>query len=495
MIDPFIADLYRIRTARSWGGSIVLNAWQGLPSTQRAAMIYAQGDPQRAANCGGEGWRMLADGDFPGALKVARNQKDPYSQQLEAETLVTAGSVVAGLERLRRLHNQGVMSASLSLTRRLYMLGDCKGAGRIASDAPWHALIAMLGARAALTDKNYNLAHKLLEPLLLGLVHVPDAETAGTLALVTATLLIQTQEIDRLQHFARNLLITQDLPEAMLPIVARVSWMAGYGQQAWARFSQAKGAWHAAACLELAVLAGRLEIAEQWVKPASYMASLSAPAIQLLKGTLCKPDNDDAIKLFKPDNEVHIWRTHPSRWQPWIKSAQKTKARIKLFDLSKGKIPGKKTFAHITLDDSALLELLRPDPIPTIPRAGGKIWVGKALSDGFCATLNWPDAETARIYGALPKAASQKEAAVLVLSAEEAMREANQGTPVVAIAPPGDPFWAGPIPEQAWPGMHVIRPDGEYGWREAGVKIVSAARELFKMMEDYLARAKQEKKK
>lgn len=486
MIDPFIANLYRERTARSWGGSIVLNAWQGIPASQRAAMIYAQGDPHRAGACGGDGWKMLADGDLAGALKVSRNQQDPYSQQLEAETLIAAGSLVAGLERLRRLHNKGSISASLSLMRRLHILGDHAGAGKVAITAPWHSSIAILGARAALACKNYSLARKLLEPLLLGIVHVPDSETSGNLALMTASLLVQTQEIERLQHFARSILLTQDLPEPMIPPTARIAWMAGYGQQAWERFSKTKSEWNAAACLELAVLSGQVDVAESWGKVAGPIGAPTAPAIQLLKGSaIDEQATAEALKIFQPNAEVHIWRTHPSRWHPWIEAAKKTKAKVEVFDLSKGKLPNTKSFAHVALDDSALLELLKPEPTSTKLRTGNKIWVGKALSDGFSATLTWPKSETEKIYKMLPKATSQNEAAVLVLSAEDAMRMAMQGIPVIAIAPPGDPFWAGPIPEQAWPGMHVIRPSNEQGWHGAGLKVVTAARTLFQVLKDY----------
>ena len=64
-------------------------------------MIAAQGDLTRAAAYGGGGWVALVDGDAAAALQTAREKIDgPGMAFLEAEALLSAGAVVAGLQRL-----------------------------------------------------------------------------------------------------------------------------------------------------------------------------------------------------------------------------------------------------------------------------------------------------------------------------------------------------------------------------------------------------------
>ena len=487
MIDPFIAGMYRERTAKSWGAGIVMNAWQGIHPAQRAPMIYAQGDPQRAGSCD-PNWQLLADGDFIGALKATRNQQSPFTMQLEAETLIAAGSLVAGLERLRRLHNRGLVSASLSLTRRLHMLGDFKGAVTMALSIPWHAHIVILGTRAAIMDKDYRNARKLIEPLLLGIVPVPDTENAAGLMLVTASLLVQTGEYERLQAFMRSVLMSMDLPDALLPAVARSAWMAGFGQQAWDKLSQQKGEFSAAACAELATLVGNVEIAQKWTKAAGFASAPLMPALKMLTGEVLSDiqAKSDANQIFKKGNEIHIWRTHPYRWEPWIRTAQATKAKIKVYDLSRADVPDLKAQPTVTMDDSALVEILVPEPLPTQARGGQSVWVAENLCRGFSVPLDWPSAETDLIFSMLERAPSQDQATLVVASAMDGAALATAGRPVVVIAPPGDPFWNGPLPKVAWPGMNIIKPHPEQGWKGAGMQVIGVAKELFKIMTSHL---------
>lgn len=486
MIDPFIASQYRERTAKSWGAGIVLTAWQGHHPGHRAAMIYAQGDPQRAGACD-PNWKLLADGDLVGALKASRNQDNPYAMQLEAETLITAGSLIAGLERLQKLHNKGLVSASLSLTRRLYMLGDFDSALTVALSLPWHAHVVMLGARSAIMKKDYDTARRMMEPLLLGIVPVPDTEAASGLMVITATLLLQSGEYERLQNFIRSILMSMDLPDALLPGVARSAWMAGFGQQAWDRMMQHQSQYAAAACAELAILVGNVEVAQKWIKTASYAASPMLPALRMLTGEVFGDvkAKAEAERIFSKGQEVHIWRTHPHRWTPWLRAAQETKAVVKVYDLKKGEIPEANAKPVLTMDDSALVEILPPLVTPTVPRPGNTVWVSEDLCSGFSVPLDWPDSETDYIYGLLKRAESPDEATLVITSAEKGMELADGGRPVVVIAPPGDPFWNGPLPEKAWPGMGMVRSSVERGWTGAGMHVVQIAKDLFKIMVPY----------
>ena len=47
---------------------------------------------------------------------------------------------------------------------------------------------------------------------------------------------------------------------------------------------------------------------------------------------------------------------------------------------------------------------------------------------------------------ALVMARNRKRAAVHIVDIDTALASAQEGRPCVVVAPPGDPFWAGPIP-------------------------------------------------
>ena len=67
-----------------------------------------------------------------------------------------------------------------------------------------------------------------------------------------------------------------------------------------------------------------------------------------------------------------------------------------------------------------------------------------------------------------------------MLGADEALAKVSSGRPLVVIAPPGDPFWAGPMPELIWRSVRVIRYDAEKGWNGAGDRVVAAAKDLIR---------------
>ncbi len=486
MVDHFVAGLYKNRVAQAHATASLLGAWSGSSPMRRAAMVYAQGDSARAAACGGKLWKQFVEGDLAGVLDEVKGSKDVHLNQLEAEVLIAAGSIMPGLERLQRLSQRGEPAAVLSLVRRLNILGDHRGAVHIASSMPWNAHVALIGAKSAVMAKEYEQARRLVEPFLSGMAPIPEATVAAGMAVITASLLAGIGESSQLKDFARRLLLTGDLSEEMLPASARIAWMAGYGKEAWKRFQGKEDQWHSAACLELAVLAGNVSLAKSLASKAGPFAAPALATIPLLDGTIFKQD-DKSRQLFTQDNKIHIWKTHPNRWQPWIRSALQTGADIGVFDLSEGKVPATDDIPHFALDDASLVEFMLPVSVP--PAASAKdllkerVWIESELCQDMGVDFAWPEEETRRIRQSMNAGDIDEPSSIKVLSADSALVAANAGYFVVAIATPGDPFWNGPLPQRAWTTMRVIRIDNQNGWASAGQRVVEAAREFIDMAE------------
>lgn len=478
MFDRFLARAYRARTASVHGVDIVTDAWLNVPVGHRAAMAYAQGDPERAAACGGEAWVCLGKGDLAGALKAARKGKGVFNEYLEAEALIAAGGIMPGLSRLRKLHQQGEVNATLAFASRLYALGHHKKALEIAGSAPWHAHTAMVGARAALSQQNYQQASVLLEPLLTGLVPVPSPMMASGIAVLAATWMVGTGQSRRLQVFAHRLLTTIDTPESMLPTLARVAWIAGFAKEAWQKFNAQQSEWFAAALTELALLAGDATLAQNMIQLAGALGAPSAASLALLNGSILDQASvSSGQKMFPKDAKIHLWRTHPDRWQPWINAALQTQAEVEIYDLTQGRIPDLKVFPYMAIDDASLIDFLMPLTVTPKALQGQGIWIAPDLCQPITLTSAWPRENTDTLYQSLPQAKSPQAARVQVLPPDQALARANAGLAVVAIAPPGDPFWAGPVPERIWPNLRVVR-STKTGWQEAPAAVAKAVQDL-----------------
>ncbi len=477
LIDKALADAGRARSACAPGTDVLLDAWSGAPPDRRAAMAVARGDLQLAGACGGDGWKQLAEGNAVGALRAARGGRSGNAAMrlLEAEALLAAGAIRAGLERLDALHHEGEPAASLALARRRHMLGDHAGAERAAAALPMHVQTAVIGARAALINGRAAAAFRFIEPFLGGMAPLPEPSVAGAVAVVAASILARRGQFAQLQGFARGLLDALDLPEDMMPAAARVAWTAGLSAQAWDRFGAEDNPWMAAARLELAVLAGDAALASRLMQRAGPLGAPAAAALRLLSGVVREDMPDDAV--FREGVSVHVWRTHPHRWQPWIEGSQRTPAEVAVFDLAGNALPDSRTIPQVVLDDGALLDMLPPVSAPR--RGGGAgLWIAPLLCRGFGIGHDWPEEETQAIRASTPLAACRKDAAVWVLGADEALANAHLGRSIVVVAPPGDPFWAGPLPERVWSGLRVVRADARAGWRGAGARVAEAARSL-----------------
>ena len=480
LIDKTLADACRARVACAPGTDVLLDAWTEAPPDRRAAMAVARGDLQLAATCGGEGWRQLAEGDVVGALRVARGERygSAAMRFLEAEALLAAGAIRAGLERLDALHHERAPAASLALARRRHMLGDHAGAERAAKALPMHVQTALIGARAALINGRAAAAFRFVEPFLGGMAPLPEPSVAGAVAVVVASILARHGQLAELENFACGLLDAFDVPEDMMPAVARVAWTAGLSAQAWDRFGVEDNPWMAAARLELAVLAGDAALASRLMQRAGPLSAPATAALRLLRGVNREDMPDDkAHPVFREGVTVHVWRTHPHRWRPWIEGARQTPADVTVFDLSDDVLPDSRTIPQVVLDDGALLDLLPPIRVP-LRCSGAGLWIGPLLCRGHGIGHDWPEEETRVLRISTRLAARRKDAAVWLLGADEALANAHLGHPIVVVAPPGDPFWAGPLPERVWSGLRVVRADACSGWRGAGARVAEAVRSL-----------------
>ena len=448
-------------------------------------MVAAQGDMARAASYAMGVWRNLLDGDVKAAMEAIRDAEgSPGMALAEAEALFAAGAIVAGLDRLEALHREGDPAGTLALARRLHQLGDHSRAVRAAQDMPWHAHAALTGARAALVDDQPGIALRFVEPYLQGHAPLPEPAVAGAFAMTTASILAKFGEYTQLQRFVDRLLPAGDLAEDMMPAVARAAWIGGRAREAWHRFDVADSPWCVAARLELAALAGDAELAEKLLARAGPLGVPSRASVQLLRGQpdTSRHDGDDcrltdsAREVFAEGRTVHVWRTHPYRWEPWIEAARRTPADVVICDLAADELPPPDALPWAVMDDGALVESLAPVQVAEAPVTGRGVSVGADFCRGVAVGLDWPDEEDAVVRGLLPEATEAP--AVEILCADDALPKVGSGQRLVVIAPPGDPFWSGPIPERTWPSVRVVRASPQRAWEGAGDRVVAAVESL-----------------
>ncbi len=483
MAGLFLDQGWRGRVAADPSAALLAGAWFGDPPGIRAAMAAAVGDLPRAAAIAGGPWQRLAEGDLAAALREARGERtggQPMEMALaEAEALIMAGAVVSGLDRLLDMHRAMYAAATVALARHRHRFGDHTGAADVALSLPGHAQAAIVCAKAALIENRAAAAIRSIEPYLSGVAPVPDAMLAGALATLAASALAKLGRGEELARLASGLLGAGDLDDEMKPAVARVAWTAGRAREAWDCFKPDMGPWCVAARLELAELAGNAELASRLSAEAGALAAPALPALKLLKGV--RPEAGMAAKVLAAGRGVHVWRTHPTRWAPWVEAARATEAKIELYDLASGRLPDEGDLPDVAMDDSALLDLVEPRPVPVRPAADGAgVWVEPQLCGGVGAGHDWPGAEDEALRARLGKALAEspERAAALVLSAETALAIAASGRPALVVAPPGDPFWAGPLPARAWPAMAALRADPSSGWAGAGERAAEAALDL-----------------
>lgn len=445
-------------------------------------MVAAGGDYARAATIAGGAWEHLAKGELATALREARGAtNEPQTMGMafvEAEALVQAGAVVAGLERLAELHGGAFAAATVALARHCHRFGDHARVVTLAKTMPGHAELALLGARAAIARQHAPEAQALLEPWLNGVLPVPGALQAGAFASVAASLLARRHDHDRLMRVARTLLGAADAPDEMTPAIARIAWSAGLAREAWERFDPERAPWGVVGRLELALLAGDADLARKLLQQAGALGAPSRTMLALLAGTQPKPE--EAARMLAEGRHVHVWRTHASRWQPWIDAARASPALIEVYDLARNVLPDEKALPDVMVDDGFLATLVAPEPqAGRDARDADGIWIDEELCVGVGIGHDWPRGESEKLATVVgERAVTERDGALVwVVGAERALAEAALGRRMVVLAPPGDPFWAGPLPERAWPRMRIVRADAATGWAGFGERVGGLALE------------------
>ena len=474
-LDRDLLRAWGSRVSHAAGVDILVAAWRGLSPGERADRLAANGDVIAAAATGAPGWASLRDGDVVEALRVAREGhgggRRPVTL-LEAEALVAAGAIVEGLSLLRQLSDAGSVPATVALARRQHALGDHRGAVRSGVRVPMQAQAAQVTARALLALHADAEALRRIEPFFEGGAPVPDAMSAGAFAVLGAGALARLGQRTRLRRFAETLLDAPDAPPETAPTVARAAWTGGLAGPAWNRFADVQDPWAVAGRLELAALAGDVGLIRGLIARAGPLGTPAQDALALIEGPAV-PSGDG----FDEDGTYHVWRTHPSRWQPWIDAVSRGPGRVEVYDLAAGRLPDRQAIPALALDDGALVSMVAPVPVPVRPMSGKGVFIDRQLCVGVGIGHDWPEEEHRALMAAVMPA-SPAEAAVWVTGADRALAHAHEGRRTVVLAPPGDPFWAGPLPQRAWPAFRVVRASPQGGWAGAGERVAQAVREL-----------------
>ena len=472
LFDQVLLDARRDRVCYDPASALLQSAWCDDPPERRAAMAAARGNLELAASIAAGPWKNLLEKDLVGALRGCRSNdagtNPPAMDLAQAETLITAGAIIAGLDRLAGLHQRNYGPASVAFARHCYQFGDWKSAMTVAKSMPEHAQLALTGAKAALSLGALEVAAELLAPYLLGAFPVLDALDAGSYAVIAASLLAKRRNSDLLQQFAAKLLHAPDAPQEMFPAISRAAWCAGMANEAWKRFDPQKGPWATAARLELAVLSGDVEMAARLYRQAGPQGMALKSMLTLLTGG--EINAQEASRIFTKGKLIHIWRTHPYRWQSWIDALEKVEAKVGVYDLPGGVFPDQDELPDVLLDDGALAELIEPVPAQT-SKGGTGIWIESTLCIGVGIGHDWPESENkvlSETIGEMNLVNDPTTAAVRVASAETALALARDGRPVIALAPPGEAYWAGPLPNLGLPAIRVLKAKPTSGWTGCG---------------------------
>ena len=470
MHDRTLAGLTRQRVAQAHAPDLMVRSWLGVSAAGRAAMVAAEGDLVLAARCDPERFGALLEGDLPGSLRLAAS--DPSSLPLrlvEAESLLAGGAILAGLEVLGDAHRRGFAPAGVALARRLHQLGHHRSAIEVAAELPLHAHPALVRARSAMAVERPREALRALAPLLEGAAPLPDVQSAGACAVVGAAALARCGFSGRLRAFALTLLGAGDLDEAFLPYVARVAWTAGEAAAFWDRLGQASSPGALAARVELAVLAGDSDQAAACLAAAGMAGAPSLPAVSMLRGAL-ELDPAAAPLLDDPATRVHVWRsTEDARFDPWVRAIERAAANVSVYCLADGPLPEPDDVGQMVLEASSLPSVVAPLRLAPAPRrAGACVHVCKTLCRGVALGLDWPDDERRVLDAGIGTETSFEEAASVVGPPRPALRAHRQGASCVVVAPPGDPFWNGALPERVFARLKVLRADPRRGWAGGG---------------------------
>ena len=282
-----------------------------------------------------------------------------------------------------------------------------------------HAQAALVGARAALARNRLLPALRFLEPFLHGAAPLPEPMLAGAMAVIAASILGAGPRGTAEELCGRP----ADGAESIGGHGAdggSGAWAGGLADRAWRRFA-ADSPWLVAARAELAVLAGESRLAMRLMQQAGKYASPSAPALSLLRGEFgTTPGAEGTRHMFGAGVKVHIWRTHPYRWRPWLDAALQTDADVAVFDLAAGLLPEAQSIPDVVLDDGSLAELLPQVQFLWNTAKATGFGSANGSAAGIGIGHDWPEDETAVALDAVRRATSAASAAVMVCSADAA---------------------------------------------------------------------------
>lgn len=458
------------------GARALVDAWLGRSGDGAAALALAGGDPLAAAAVGGTGMRALAEGRLDDALRWSHSRPGSAAKSLVgAETLIAGGRIVKGLEALEGLVRRRDPAGTLAFARRCHLLGDHGRAEAAAARLPLNLAAALIGARSALVSRRAGSALVHLRPFLGGEATTADPVQTGAVGVVAASALARLNRTAELTAFARRLLSQGLVPPEMLPALARIAWTAGLAGEVRERLAREPAPWRDAAWLELDILAGDSGRATARAARLGALAEPCRGPLALLSGGTVP---GGARVPIAAEQTIEVWRTHPRRWTPWVEAVKRTRATVVEANLADGALPPEGGTPDLVLDDGALVDLVEPAPVPPQPVRGDGIWVDPVLCEGVGVGHDWTKEEHRTLIRTPRRAVSREDARVRVVGAEAALAEAASGKPEIVLAPPGDPFWAGPLPERAWPALRVVRADPDTGWGGMGTRIAKLAREM-----------------
>ena len=422
--DPVLIASAHSRVAHEHGSELLVRAYRGLSSADRAAMLIALGDNALAGACAGGAFAALAQGDVNGALDRARAERAmPAARVLEAEALFAMGAIRLALDVLRAAHQLGYAPATLALARRTLQLGDNRAAFDVARVLPMHAHAVLVRARAAVALGRHRAAWRALEPYLVGTQHAPEASTAASIAVLASGVLSRLGERGALESFAERLAGAHDLVDTMMPGAARVAWTAGLDELAERRFATLQSPFAAAARLELALLNADVERARAEAHAAGVVGAPSAPALDWLSGS--HRIDGRAGELFdRHDLAVHLWCTDAPRYAPWIDALSAKSCQLRLFDLSKGELPEPAEAAGSLLDDASLpgvvAPLARSTPERGAASAPDALWIAPVLCERTRIDARFPSECVAALRERFPIADSPEHARFALIGARDA---------------------------------------------------------------------------
>ena len=477
-MDEFVASVYRSRVSRPVPVDILIKAWNSDDPLNRAAMNLALGDERRAAVVGGKPWELFLKNEYSNVLDLVQEEQGAPFRHLEAECFLRIGAIVAGINILNNLHAAGAPFGTLALTRQLFALGDFGNCERVAKSMRDHISVAIIGARCAIENKRFNTAMEIIEPYLGGIGEFQDTMAAGSLAVMAAHALAEMGRYPQLARFAGNLISTPDMPPQLMPAIAKIAWLGGFRDEAWKIFEGLDLEWASSAKVELSILEGDFDKAVTHQRNSAKRGTPSLSGMVFIAPSSLKGDEKVYKETFAEGQKVHIWRTAGDRWSPWIEAVKQSPADVSVYSLPEKNIPEESDIPYLGLDDASLFAIVKPIVVEEKLPENASVFMDYILCRGAGVGFDWPPGERKIIEESLDLVSPDQAGIYILRGNSSCFSRLMSGLPTIIIAPPGDPFWAGPIPNGIWKNCYLIRADNEKGWENGSEKVLNAVKDI-----------------